>query len=101
MICSTCDRKIHLWWGRTTLPIFGTVCGSCSERLHSRTLLDGCVDGPPLAELASRTIEEFEGRRAKLIQQGREICNWRSKWRQGVGQGRRRGEGIVKRADCG
>ena len=74
MLCSTCDRELNGLTGRYSIPIIGTVCRGCSERLEKRTLLDGCVEGPPVAELARAKYEEYVYSRVRLVEQARTVC---------------------------
>jgi len=74
MLCSTCDRELTGLTGRHSIPSIGTVCRGCSERLEKPTLLDGCVEGPPVAELARAKYEEYVHSRVRLVEQARTVC---------------------------
>ena len=72
--CATCDRVITDETGRAFILIVGQVCRQCDEILRRPTLHVGCVMGASIAEVCRKTDDEFERRRAKLIDDARGEC---------------------------
>lgn len=72
--CATCDRELTTATGRAFISIVGQVCRQCGEILRRPTIHVGCVMGASIAEVCRKTATEFERRRAKLIEQARDVC---------------------------
>ena len=72
--CATCDRELTADTGRAFIRIVGQVCRQCGEILRRPTIHVGCVMGASIAEVCRKTDDEFERRRAKLIDDARGEC---------------------------
>ena len=48
------------------------VCEACRTKINEPMLMEGCVQGPILSELAAETTNEFSRRRTRIRQQAEE-----------------------------